>query len=64
MNIMLNSAEWKSIFKGTLVAAVGAGLTYLVQAVGGVDFGTATPAVVAGLSVAVNYLRKVFGIAV
>lgn len=60
---MLNSEEWKSILKGTFVAAVGAGLTYLVQAVSGVDFGTATPMVVAGLSVAVNYVRKVFNIA-
>jgi len=63
MNIMLNSEEWKSILKGTLVAAVGAGLTYLAQTVGGLDFGTATPAVVAVLSVAVNYLRKAFNIA-
>jgi hypothetical protein len=63
MNIMLNSEEWKSILKGTLVAAVGAGLTYLVQTVSGTDFGTATPAVVAVLSVAVNYIRKVFNIA-
>ena len=49
------------VLKGALIAAGGAGLTYLMQFVNGSEFGALTPIVVAGMSVLVNYFRKVFG---
>ena len=51
--------QWVSIGKGALVAGAGAILTYLAQNVTAADFGTYGPLVVAGLSVLVNYIRKV-----
>lgn len=51
-------AELIKILKGAIIAACGAGLTYLLEAVGKIDFGTATPLVVSGFSVLVNILRK------
>lgn len=47
-----------SIAKGAAIAAAGAVLTYLSQAVTGVDFGVMTPAIVAAFSVMVNAGRK------
>ncbi len=52
------SEKFKSILKGAGVAAAGAALTYVSQFATGADFGTATPIVVAGLSVLANALRK------
>jgi len=48
-----------SIGKGALMAAAGAGLTYVAQFLSGADLGVWTPAVVALLSVAVNAVRKI-----
>jgi len=49
---------WLKVLKGTGVAAAGAGLTYLAQVLGDMDFGDATPVVTAALAVLVNVLRK------
>lgn len=54
--------QLKSIAKGAVIAAVGAALTYVTQAVSGVDFGPYTPAVVAVFSVLANALRKALGL--
>jgi len=59
MNFTLNKEQWFKIGKGALVAAAGALATYILQAVGQLDFGTLTPLVVAGASVLANYLRKI-----
>lgn len=63
MNLVPTSDQFSSLFKGAVVAAVGAALTYVMTNVGGITFGgLPTEAVVAVVSVAVNYLRKAFGI--
>lgn len=46
------------VVKGAAIAAAGAVLTYVTQWVSGADFGSLTPAVVAGWSILANALRK------
>lgn len=53
--------ELIKVAKGAAVAAAGALLTYVSQWVTGQDFGIYQPAVVAGLSVLANILRKYAG---
>lgn len=48
----------KKIAIGAGIAAVGAVLTFLAEALADVDFGVWTPFVSAGLSVAANAVRK------
>jgi hypothetical protein len=48
----------KKVGKGALIAGAGAVLTYLVEAVPGIDFGSYTPLVVAVLGILVNFGRK------
>lgn len=55
----IKTDNWKSVLTGAAIAAGAAVLTYAAQHLGEMDFGTATPMVVAGLSVGINYLRKV-----
>lgn len=43
--------------KSLLIASVGAGITYALEGLSGVDFGIATPAVVAAASVLVNVVK-------
>lgn len=50
--------KWVSIFKGAAIAAAGAALAYLTDAIPGVDAGPFTPVLVAGWSVVVNIIRK------
>lgn len=51
--------DWKSIGRGALVAAAGAGLAALTSLTTGVDFGPFLgPFVAAALAVASNVLRK------
>ena len=50
--------DWSKIFKGFLIAAVGAMLTYGTEALPSIDLGSFTPIVVAGWSVLVNVVRK------
>ena len=59
MEFLLNKKKWISVAKGLGIALAGAAATYLAQIAGNVDFGAMTPMVVALMSVAVNYLRKV-----
>lgn len=54
----LTNVDYKSIAKGAIMAAVGAGATYLLQVVGKMDFGTYTPFVAALLAVVSNAVHK------
>ncbi len=56
--LVLSKAKLISVAKGAAIAAAGAALAYLTQWVTGQDFGLFEPAVVAGLGVLVNLLRK------
>ena len=58
MNFLLNKEQWISVGKGLLIAVGGAVVTYLAQISTQMDFGQLTPLVVAGFSVAINYIRK------
>lgn len=60
------SFDWqtdgKKLLKGALIAAIGAILTYLEDALPGIDFGpTWTPVAVGLNSVLVNFFRKWLG---
>jgi len=46
------------IGKGTLIAAIGAALTYLTEIIPSVNLGEYTPVVVAGFSILTNLIRK------
>lgn len=54
----LNRADLVKIGTGALIAAGGAALTYIAEALPGVDFGEWTPMVVAISSVLINAARK------
>jgi hypothetical protein len=53
-----DAVSLKKIGTGALIAGSGAVLTYVAQNLTTLDFGTATPVVVAILSIAVNALRE------
>jgi hypothetical protein len=55
---MMTKEAALKVAKGAAIAAAGAGLTYLLNAVPGVDLGVWTPVVVAVLSTLVNAVRK------
>lgn len=46
------------VARGAGIAAAGAALTYLAEAIPGLDFGQYTPIIVAAFSVFVNLVRK------
>jgi len=50
----------KKIGKGALIAGSGAVLTYLAEAIPGLDFGEYTPVIVATLSILINSGIKFF----
>jgi hypothetical protein len=57
------SIDWigiKKVGKGALIAGAGAALTYLLEAIPGLDFGIYTTVVGAGLSILVNFGIKFF----
>jgi hypothetical protein len=54
----LVSEDKKKILTGALVAAAGAFITFVADAIPSVDFGQYTPFVVALVSVLVNAFRK------
>lgn len=56
----LKSHNWIHIIKEGVIVGIGAGLTYLTEYVITGDFGQMTPVVVAGWSVLVNYVRKLY----
>lgn len=63
MNFNLGTEGWSSLFRGALVAGLGAVLTYVSVNVGGLSFGDLPKEVVVALmSVGVNYVRKVLGL--
>ena len=54
----LAQEDLKRIGKGALIAAAGALLTYLADALPSIDFGSWTPVVVSVFSILVNIARK------
>jgi hypothetical protein len=54
----MNIEKWKSVAKGAAIAAAGAGLAYLTAWSASADIGLLGPILTAGLSVAVNAVRK------
>jgi len=54
----LNKTDMKKVGKGLLLAMCGAGITYLAEVVGLINFGASTPLVVAGVTIGLNFLRK------
>jgi len=54
----LNREDLKRIAVGASVAIGGAALTYLSDVIPNIDWGEATPIVVAAFSVLVNMIRK------
>ena len=54
----LNKEDMKKVGKGLLIAMGGAGLTYLAEVVGLINFGASTPLVVMGAGVLINFARK------
>ncbi len=57
--LWLQRDDAQKILMGFLIALAGAAITYLSETVANMDFGQWTPLVVAGISVAVNALRKI-----
>jgi hypothetical protein len=56
-NLLMNE-KTVSVLKGALIAAAGAGLTYLADNLGLIPLGPLSPLVAALLSVLVNAVRK------
>jgi hypothetical protein len=54
----LNKEDLSSLFRGLVITMLGAGLTYLTEAVAKVDFGVYTPLVVPAFALLVNFVRK------
>lgn len=54
----LDRTGLKKIAIGAGIAAGGAALTYLVEAIPGVDFGQMTPVIVSIASIVINAVRK------
>lgn len=50
--------DYKKILRGLGISVAGAILTYLAEQLPGVDFGTYTPLVVAGVSTLINAVRE------
>jgi hypothetical protein len=59
LKLNLTTDNWLSVLKGAAIAGGAAILTYAAQNMGNINFGQATPMIVAGLSIVINYLRKV-----
>jgi len=54
----MDNLDWKKILIGALIAAAGAGLLYLLEFVGGLNFGLFQAPIAALLGVLVNIVRK------
>lgn len=54
----LNNTDWKKIGVGALMAMIGGALTYLLQYLGGVDFGQYQGLATVVLSILANTVRK------
>ena len=56
--LTVNADDMRKLGTGMMIAIAGAILTYGSQWVSGTNFGTWTPIVAAGWSVAANFVRK------
>lgn len=54
----LKNMEWAKVLKGGLIAAAGALLAYVAQWATSQDFGVLAPIITAGLSFAIQFVRK------
>lgn len=54
----LSLEAWEKVAKGMFIAAAGAAITYMTEALSGMDFGEWTPAITAAWAVLVNMARK------
>jgi hypothetical protein len=54
----ISKEDWIKVGKGALIALAGAAITYLPTITGILEFGPWTPVITAGISILVNYLRK------
>jgi hypothetical protein len=54
----LSKEDLTKIGKGALIAGTGALLTFALEAVPNIDFGSNTAIVVAGISIVINFLLK------
>jgi hypothetical protein len=57
----LSSYDWKSLFIGLGITLLGAGLTYLSEAIAKVDFGIYTPLIMTVWAFLINAIRKFIG---
>jgi len=57
-SLALPASKWAKVIRGTAIAGGGAILTYLGSHLADIDFGIYTPAIVASLSILINYLRQ------
>lgn len=57
----VDRAELEKVGRGALIAAAGAGLTYLTAWITGANFGDWTPVIVAAWAIAANAARKYIG---
>ncbi len=51
--------KFLKVAKGALIAGGGAGLTYFLVGVGGLDFGSYTPMVAALASILINAIKEI-----
>lgn len=56
--LSFNKTDLKKIGKGALLAAIGAGVTLLLEGLSQIDYGPYTPLVTAAITVGINALRK------
>ena len=54
----IDTKGWIKVGKGALIVGGAAVLTYLAEAIPGLDFGTSTPVVMGILSIVINFARK------
>ena len=52
------SSRWEKLYRGAVIAVIGALLTYLTKRITSEDFGVLTPAIVAFWSVVANAVRQ------
>lgn len=62
LKFSLSKEDIVKILKGAVIAALGAGIIYALEALGGLNWGIWGPAVTALAAILVNIVRKYLGI--
>ena len=55
-----NINTWKSLVKQGLIVAAGAGITFIGQNISNIDFGSASPFIVATVTIILQYVDKIY----